>query len=249
MTPAAQALADGLAMRVQDVRTVILEEQVVRQGTGKINYIDPRVLIENLGGAMDDLSIGSFDGDDVVGEYPAFHRLVSSDWSRLDGVLGAEHEALRTSVYALEPGFRFWGIPTYPLSLALKEFLESARAVLKACEDAGHALGDVSLQKQIHGLTPSVVSRHVSILQEAVDTVESGPLAVLSLDMAGIKSTVELCDKVDDAMRRLDKALGDQLNNVVTADEVEADRQNALATVSELAHMGAQAPAEQGVVS
>lgn len=249
LTPAVQALADGLAMRVQDVRTVILEEQVVRQGTGKINYIDPRVLIENLGGATDDLSIGSFDGDDVVSEYPAFHRLVSSDWSRLDGVLGAEHEALRALVHALESGFRFWGIPTDPLSLALKEFLESARAVLKAYEDAGHALGDASLQRQINGLKPSVVSRHVSILQEAVDTVESGPLAVLSLDMAAIKSTVELCSKVDGAMRRLEKALGDQLSNVVTADEVEADRQNALATVSELANMGAQAPAEQGVES
>lgn len=249
MTPAAQALADGLAMRVQDVRTVILEEQVVRQGTGKINYIDPRLLIENLGGATDDLSIGSFDGDDVVSEYPAFQRLVSSDWSRLDEVLGAEHGALRALVYALEPGFRFWGIPTDSLSLALKEFLESARAVLKAYEDAGHALGDASLQRQINGLTPSVVSRHVSVLQEAVDTVESGPLAVLSLDMAAIKSAVELCNKVDIAMRRLDNALGDQLSHVVTADEVEADRQNALAAVSELADIGAQAPAEQGVVS
>lgn len=249
LTPAAEDLAAGLAVRVQEVRTVILEEQVVRQGAGKLNYIDPRVLIEHLFGTGDDLSIGGIGGDDLAGEYPAFHRLVSSDWSKLDEVLCAEHDALRALVYALEPGFRFWGLPTDSLSLALKEFLESARAVLKAYESAGHALGDASLQKQINELTPSVVSRHVSVLQEAVDTVESGPLAVLSLDMAAIKGTVELLKKVDDAMRRLDKVLGDQLSSVVTADEVEVDRQNALAAVSELAGVGAQAAAEQGTGS
>ena len=247
LAPAAQLLAAGLPQRVQEVRALIFEEQAVTQGaTGGVNYIDPRAVIEHLSTSADDLSLGDLDVGATVVDYPEITRLFSTGWARLEQVLQEEHDALRKLTDSLYSTFRFWGLSTGSLPQALREHLEGGRAVLKAYEGTGHSLGDTSLPKQIRDLTPSVVARHVAALQSAVDVVESGSVALLGLDVAGIKGTVDLVKNIDDAMRRLQQALESQLSNVLTADEVQADRQQAMAAVEELVALSEEDPAGEG---
>ncbi|HRQ58636.1 MAG TPA: hypothetical protein PLN31_14580 [Azoarcus taiwanensis] len=234
----ARAVAADLPQRLQEVRTLILEELAVRQGGGGLNYIDPRPLIEHLSVPPDDLSLGEIDVSATTADYPAISRLASSNWARLDEVLKEEHEALYKLTYSLGPLLRHWSLPTESIPEALREYLESARAVIKACEGANESLGDDALQTQIRGLTPVVVARHVSAIERAVQALDDEPLAVLTLDIAEVNGTVSFIACVDKAIQRLQQSLGLRLSDVVTEEEVKADRQGAMTAIRELMALG-----------
>lgn len=240
LTASSQEIAAGLPQRVQEVRNLVVEQQAVRQGTGGINFIDPRPFIEHLSAPPEDLSLGEIDAAKIVADYPAIHRLVSSKWAKLDEVLAEEHRALGRLTYSLEPLLRGWGLPTGSIPDALREYLEGARAVIKACEAAGQSLGDSALQNQIRDLAPAVVSRHVSTIEDAIKVLDAEPVTVLSLDIATVKDTVDFVTRADNAIQRLQQTLTERLSDVLTEEEVEVDRKNALSAIDELVALGSE---------
>ena len=229
----ANVLAESLPQRVQEVRSSILEELAVRQGEGGLNYIDARPLIENLAAAADDLSLGEIDATTLL-DYPGIGRLPASDWSKLEEVLSEEQEALGKLVFSLDSLLRHWRLSTESIPQALSQYLESARAVVKACEGAGESLGNDILQAHIRDLTPALVSRHVAPIERALQVLDEKPVAVLTLDIEDVKATMTFVTQVDKAMQTLQLSLGPRLQNVVTADEVEADRESTVVAIREL---------------
>lgn len=239
----AKALDADLPQRLQDVRLFVLEELAVRQGGGGLNYIDPRPLIEHLATPAGELSLGEIDAAATTVDYPVVGRLASSPWAKLHDVLKEEHDNLNTLTYSLEPLLRHWHLPTDSIPEALREYLECARAVIRACEDANESLGDDVLQAQIRELAPAVVTRHVSTMERAVEVLNEEPAAVLTLDIAEVNGTVGFVTRVDKAIQRLQQSLRDRLSEVVTADEVEADREDAIVAIQELIGYGTNEPA------
>src|SRR5207247_3056763 len=181
MSEAGRALASDLPQRLPRIRNLVLEELAVRQGErGGINYIDPRPLVEYLSVGGDDLSLGEIDIPTTMADYPEIGRLASSPWGRLSDVLKDESDALRTRIESLETLVRQWRVVGDSVPELLREYLEGARAVIKACEGANESLGDAALQAEIGNLAPAVVGRHVSIIEQAVAVLDQGPLGILS---------------------------------------------------------------------
>ncbi|MBL0427962.1 hypothetical protein [Ramlibacter alkalitolerans] len=240
LTASTQELAASLPQRVQEIRDFIVEEQAVRQGTGGINFIDPRPFIEHLSAPPEDLSLGEIDAAKTVTDYPAIGRLIASKWAKLDEVLGEEQRALYRLTYSLEPLLRAWGLSTGSIPDALREYLEGARAVIKACEAAGQSLGDSGLQNQIRDLAPAVVSRYVLAIEDAIKVLEAEPVSVLNLDIASVKDTVDFVSRADNAIQRLQQTLAERLSEVLTEEEVEMDRNNALSAIDELVALGSE---------
>ena len=235
ISTSAKRMSNDLPQRVQDIKKVILEELAVRQGAkGGINYIDPRPMIEYLSFGADDLSLGEFDGSELEIDYPSISRLQKSQWSTLADVLQEEHKSIETLIYSLASNLRHWSISTNNLPDAIRDYLESVRAVIKACEGANQSLGNDDLQERIRNLAPAIVSRHVSAIERGVNVVASGSLAVLSLDVKEVNDTVDLIKQIDAAIRRLQDALSQRLSDVVTAEEAEVDQQEAIKSIHEL---------------
>ena len=233
LSAAINNMSNDLPQRVQAIRKVILDELAVRQGAGGINFIDPRPIIENLSFNADDVSLGEFDGADVEIDFPSISRLQKSQWTMLAEVLQGEHKALETLIYSLETVLRHWHISTENMPEAIREYLESARAVITACEEANQLLGNDNLQERIRSLAPAIVSRHVSMIERGVSVVDGEALAVLSLDVKEVNDTVDLLKQIDAAIRRLQEALSQRLSDVVTTEEVEADQQQAITSIQE----------------
>jgi hypothetical protein len=248
LSESARAVALDLPQRFKEMRDFLLEELAVRQGGGGggggLNYIDPRPLIEHLSSSSEDLSLGSSEVSINTVDYPAVGRLASSRWAKLQDVLEEERQALSALTDSLVPHLRNWGLSTESLPVSLREYLESARGVVKACEGANESLGDPTLQAQIRDLAPAAVSRYVSPVERALQVLESSPQAVLTLDIREVQNTVDFVVRVDRAIQRLQQSLQQRLSDVVTEQDVETSRHEAIATIHALARVLANAPTE-----
>lgn len=225
---AAQTLAADLPQRVRELRDEVLEELAVRQGGGGLNFIDPCLLVEHLSRNPSDTTLGEIDGDAVLRDYPSIGKLAKTDWARLDSVLEKEHAGLREKVQSLESLLRHWGISAEPLQGGVKEYLECAREVIKACEAAKHTIGDVALQAQILGLTAAKITPHVAAVENAIRVLEQDASSVLSLDFGDLNKTVDFIVLSDKAMRSLDDRLSHSLGEVLTEGDVTARCQDAV---------------------
>jgi hypothetical protein len=250
MSEAAKALAKDLPQRLPTIRNLIVDELAVRQGTtGGINYIDPRPLIEHLSIAGEDLSLGEIDIPTTMADYPDVGRLASSRWAQLSDVLQDESEALRKRIESVDTLVRQWRVVGDSVPQSLREYLEGARSVVKACEAANESLGDAALQTEIGNLTPKVVSGHVAIIQQAVDVLEQGPISILTLDVTELEKTMDLVTRCDKAIGRLRDSLAQRLPDVVTAEDVETERQGCIIAIGELAALGVDAAGTAGAQS
>ena len=239
LSPRAKVLNDSLPQRVQEVRMSILEELAVKQGNrGGLNYIDSRPLIEHLAAMADDLSLGETDVLTAV-DYPGIGRLASSDWQKLEAVLKEEQQTLSTRLFLLDPLLRQWRLSTDSIPQALREYFESARAVIKACEGASESLGNEGLQTQIRDLTPAAVTRLVAPIERALDVLDKAPAALLALGIGEVDATINFVLQVDIALRRLQLSLGQRLSDVVTEAEVDADRKTTVEAIRSLMMLAA----------
>lgn len=235
VSDAARVLAADLPQRLQGVRDLIFEELAVRQGErGGINFIDPRPLVEHLSAPADDLSLGEVEIPTTLADYPKIGQLAQSRWSDLPAVLKDEAAALRLRMGALDSTVRQWGVVGDSAAQMLKEYLEGARAVIKACEAANESLGDSALQAEISNLAPAVVGRHVAIVEQVAAVLDQGWLAALTLDVSEAEKTFGFVVRSAQALGRLRGALAGRLSDVVTEEDVEADRQECLDMVQQL---------------
>jgi hypothetical protein len=234
LSEAARALAADLPQRLQSVRSVVFDELAVRQGAGGLNFIDPRPLVEHLSIATDELSLGELDIAATTADYPDIGRLVQSRWGELPTVLKDEAAALRKRIESLDTTVRQWGVIGDSAPEMLKEYLEGARAVIKACEAANESLGDAALQTEIGNLAPAVVGRHVAVIEHVVSVLDQGWLGILTLDVGEAEKTLDFVTRSDRAIGRLRDALAQRLSDVVTGEDVEAERQECLGAVEQL---------------
>lgn len=234
----AKVLVSSLPQRVQEVRDIILEELAVRQGNGGLNYIDPRPLIEHLSVGTDELSLGEIDIPTTQADYPAIGRLALSDWSGLEAVLQEEQQALQRHLHQLHPRLRHWQLSTESIPSALRDYLESARAVVKACDEAGESIGNAPLQAQIRDLAPAAVTRLVTPIERALEVVDDKLAATLTLDLKEVAGALNFVAEVDDAMRQQQNVLSDRLATVVTEDDVKAEQEQTVAAIHALMALG-----------
>lgn len=240
LSEAGRALAADLSQRLPTVRNWIVEELAVRQGDkGGINYIDPRPLIEYLP-LSDDLSLGEIDVPTTMADYPEVGRLASSPWCRLSDILVAESDELRQRIASLESLLETWHVRAESVPQALRDYLESARAVVKTCEAAGESLGDTVLQGEIRSLAPAVVAKHVANLGEALEVLEKGSLSILTLNVSEVEKTLTFVARCDRALVRFRDSLAQRLADTVTVEEVEAERQRCSASIEELSRLSIQ---------
>ena len=196
-----------------------------------MNYIDPRPLIAHLSAGADDLSLGDIEIETMRVDYPVIAKLAASDWPKLQQVLEEEQQALAKVLRDFDPLLRYWQLPAGELPDALRQYLESARAVVKACEGAQQSLGDQPLQAQIRDLAPAVVARHVAPVERALQVLESSAAAMLAQDLQEVTATIRFVNRVDKAMQRLQGALAESLSTVVTEYEVQVERDETLAAI------------------
>lgn len=235
VSDSARALAADLPQRLQGIRDLIFDELAVRQGErGKINYIDPRLLVEHLSAPADDLSLGDLDIPTTLADYPKIGQLAQSRWGDVAAVLKDETAALRVRMDALDSTVRQWGVGGDSTAQMLKEYLEGARAVVKACDASHESLGDSALQTEIGNLAPAVVARHVAIAEEVAAVLEQGWLAALTLDVGEAEKTFDFVARSHRALDRLRGALAGRLSDVVTEEDVETDRQECLGVIQQL---------------
>jgi hypothetical protein len=238
----AREMVGDLPNRVGEVREVVLDELAVRQGGAGLNFIDPRMIIESLSVASDDMTLGSIDLDTTLRDYPAVGQLAKTSWARLEEVLRDEHSALQERVRSLEPILRYWGIATDPLSAGVERYLKSAREVIRVSEAGNHSIGEQSLQAQIRDLAPKIVGQQVAAVDAAVRTIAQGPTAVLSLDFGDFEKTVEFIIRADKAIRGLEERLAQTLSDVVTEADIDSDRAIAVSALTDLAAVDSGAP-------
>ena len=184
-----------------------------------------------------------------MADYPEIGRLASSRWGRLPGVLKDECDALRGRVESLETLVRQWRVVGDSVPEQLREYLEGARAVIKACEGANESLGDAALQAEIGNLAPAVVGRHVSIVEKAVAVLDQGALGVLTLDVVELEKTANFVTRCDKAIVRLRDSLAQRLSDGVTTEDVEAERQGCLNAIQELRTVGGDGVETTGAAS
>jgi hypothetical protein len=235
LSDAARAVAADLPQRLQTVRNLIFDDLAVRQGErGGVNFIDPRPLIEHLSVTADDLSLGELDIAATMADYPEIGRMAQSRWGELPAALKDEAAALRKRIDSLDTTLRQWGLVGDSVPQMLREYLEGARAVIKACEAANESLGDGPLQSEIGNLAPAVVGRHVAIVEQVVSILDQGWLGVLTLDVGEAEKTFDFVTRSDRAIGRLRDALAQRLSDIVTGEDVDAERQACLGVVQQL---------------
>lgn len=227
-----QKLANDLPEKVTSIRNELMDELAVRQGTGGILYIDPRLIIENLGKDMDLIAFKWPEGAQQS-EFPSIFALInSSEWKRLGEILQIERDALALKVQSLESILRHWSIPTDSVSEGAKDFLTSARAVVQALEATNRNLGSDGIQSQIRALTPSVVSKHVNNIAEAIMVVDKDAEGMLGLDTKEVSTSFALITSASQALIQTQASLASLLNNVVTAIDVEKAKSIAVETLA-----------------
>ena len=242
LTPLAKKLALDANSRVQKIRTLLFRQLSVPQGGARtLTFIDPRVMQEAVVLQRASAQLPSIEGEGIESDFPEIHQLLQSDWNRVNDALGEEHAALSALLDGLRDVATRWDIEPDEvhegrdaLTLCMKVFLQSARAVEKACSDAKQSMGQADLQARIKDLAPAKVATWVSCLDDAVKAEVAGPDAILTVDMGPLLKLRAFVQEVDKAMNQLANDVAAQMTEVVTSAEVEAERLRAKEAVQRL---------------
>jgi hypothetical protein len=242
MTKIAQKLASDANLRVQKVRTFLFRQLSVPQGGARsLNYIDTRVLQEIVSQHRVATQLPSLDHPNLESDFPEIYQLVQSDWSRLGDALREEHAELVVLLEDLRSVALRWDIEAEevqeerdPLALCMKSFLQSARAVEKACSDAKQSMGQAELQARIKDLTPAKVTSLTNCLDDALRAEAAGPNGILNIDIGPLLKLHILVQEIDEAMIRLSSEVASQMAELVTPADVEAERSRAQDAVQRL---------------
>lgn len=242
LTPTAKKLASDVVLRVPKIREFLFRQLSVPQGgTRNLNFIDSRVMQEAVTQFRTNAQLPLIDHPSLASEYPEIAQLLQSDWSRLGDALKEEHAQLVIVLDGLRSMLAHWGIEdegddsgNVDLTHGMRIFLESARAAERACANASQSMGREDLQKQIRELAPAKISSWVTCLEGAVKSEAIGPDGILSLDLAPLLKLYIFSQEIDKAMRQLANDVASVMAEVVTEEEVSADRALAEATIKRL---------------
>jgi hypothetical protein len=232
LTSTAKKLSSDTVLRVPKIREFLFRQLAVPQGgTRNLNFIDSRVIQEAVTKFRTSSILPSIDNPGLPSEYPEISQLLQSDWRRLADALQEEHAQLVVLLNDLRGTLEHWGIESeeddsdnVDLTQSMRIFLESARAAEKACANASQSMGREDLQKQIRELTPAKVTSLVACLEGAVKSESIGPDGILSLDLSPLMKLYSLVQDIDKSMRQLAKDVASVMAEVVTAEEVNAER-------------------------
>jgi hypothetical protein len=235
MTPAAGKLAADARERVHKIRRFLLAQISVPQGgVRSLNFIDSRVLQDALTQQRAVAQLPALVNPSVESDYPDVYRLGKSEWSRLPEILQQEHAAMSAVLEELRKVAARWAIgPDEPqedgdeLTRSMKIFLQSARAAAKACVSAKQSMGRAELQDRILDLPPAKVGTWVSCLPPAVAAEGAGPDAMLAMEVGALLKFRDFIREIDQAMQQLARDVEDQMAQVITPAEVEAERERA----------------------
>lgn len=253
LTATAEKIATDARDRVQRVRSFLFHELNVPQGDAStVNFIDSRILQEAISQQRTTSQLPELEHPAVESDYPEVHRLSRSVWGSLPEALHTEHKAMSTRLESLRKVADRWAIDPDELdedrdelTRSMKVFLQSARAVAKACVNAKQSMGRPDLQERILDLPPAKVNSWVACLDDAARAETAGPDAILSIDLGPLLKLHAFVLEVDQAMQQLSDQVKAEMAEVVTAAHVEAERARAYEAVQSLMVCIEPMPAEQ----
>ncbi|WP_434718132.1 hypothetical protein P5W98_00670 [Paraburkholderia sp. A1BS-2L] len=239
ISPLAQRIAADARDRVQKIKGFLLAELNVPQGeTGSVNFIDPRCIIKAVGQQRFATRLPEFTDPAAETDYPEVYRLCQSVWRDLPAALDAEHAAITAMLEELRSTAHRWAIDADEseeggdeLMQAMRIFLQSARAVLKACNGAGHSIGNPELEGRILELAPAKVNAWINCVPLAREVQAAESEAVLSFDMASLLKLSGFVKDIDLVMRKLAEDMENRMADVVTQEDVETERSRAQGAV------------------
>jgi hypothetical protein len=242
ITALAKKLSSDSSIRVQKIRTFLFRQLSVPQGGVRtLTFIDSRVLQEAVTLYRVAADLPSFDREGIESDFPEIYQLLQSGWSRLADALREEHEQMTAVLDGLRDVAIRWEIEPdevqeerAALTLCMKAFLESARAVEKACSDAKQSMGHADLQARIKDLAPAKVASWISCLDSAVKAEAAGPDAILTVDIGPLLKLHAFVKEIDKAMSQLESDVASQMAEVSTDADVEAERARATEAVQRL---------------
>lgn len=242
MTQAAGKLAADARERVNRIRRFLLTQLSVPQGgVRSLNFIDSRALQDALTQQRTTTQLPSLTDPSVESDYPDVYRLSKSEWSRLPEALQQEHAAMSAVLEELRKVAARWAIEpgAQPedgdeLTSSMRIFLQSARAAAKACVSAKQSMGRADLQDRILDLPPAKVGALLNCLPPAVEAEGAEPDAMLAIELGSLLKLRDFVREIDQAMQQLAKDVEDQMTQVITTAEVEAERERAYEAVLSL---------------
>jgi hypothetical protein len=241
-TPLARNLASDAVLRVPRIRTFLLRQLSVPQGGARtVAFIDSRVMQEAVTLHRAAIELPSLDQPELQSDFPEVYRLLRSDWSRLAEALSQEHQQMVERLEALRAIAARWDIEPEDapderddLTRCMRTFLQSARAVAKACAAAKQSLGNADLQARVEDLPPSKIATWVGCLTAALEAERSGPAAILSVDVGQLLKLHAFALEIDKTMDQLATELASRMAEVTTASDVETERVRAKEAVQRL---------------
>jgi hypothetical protein len=236
LSESARRLAEDLPQRVESVRSELLRELAVRQGTGGINYIDPRLIIDCLGSGVAEAKLGEIDVEPTQGDFPSIGALANAKvgWSTFGDVLSEEHGALIAALDACEKKLGHWSLAGDSLPKMVAEFLIGARAVVKACIASKQPTGNPDLEKRIADLQPKKQMEIVAVFERAQGTANDRPVTLLSLDMRAVSESLGLVANIHDLIQGLEKQLSEVLDKAISPTVVEDARLGTVQALQQL---------------
>lgn len=235
MTLVAKKLASDANSRVQKIRAFLFRQVSVPQGGARsLTFVDTRVLQEAVTLHRATAQLPSLVHPGLESDFPEVYQLLQSDWSRLADALREEHEQMTALLAGLRDVALRWDIEPGEvpeerdsLTLCMRAFLQSARAVEKACSDAKQSMGQSDLQARIKDLAPAKVTSWVSCLDDAVKAEAAGPDGILTVDIGPLVRLSAFVEEIDKTMNQLASDVASQMAEVVTTVDVEAERARA----------------------
>lgn len=253
IAPLARNLASDLVSRVAKMRLFLLRQLSVPQGGARsVAFIDSRVIQEAVTLYREASELPSLDRPDLQSDFPEVYRLLRSDWSRLAEALSQEHQQVVDRLGALRSIAARWDIEpeeaqdeSDELTRCMRTFLQSARAVAKACAAAKHSLGNADLQARVEDLPSAKIATWLAGLPEAVAAEKAGPAGILSVDVDRLLRLHAFVLEIDKTMGQLAADLAAQMSDVTTQAEVDAERARAKEVVKRLSEYAAESTSAQ----
>jgi len=232
VTQAAKKMASDVSLRVQKIRMFLFRQLSVPQGSVRsLTFIDPRVLQDAVTNFRQSVDLPTIEHPSLESDFPEIYQLLHSDWTRLDDTLREEHEQLGLLLNRLREVATHWNIEADnaedgfdSLTPRMREFLNAARAVEKACSEAKQFIGNAELQTRIKDLSPAKVSSWISCLGDAVKAEAAGPQSMLSVDLGPLLKLQGFILEVDKTMSQLESDVAAQMKDIVTQGDVQAER-------------------------
>lgn len=235
LTAAGRRAASDVVGRVQKMRDFLFRELSVPQGGARsVTFIDSRVLQEAVTEYRSANQLPAVELKGVESDFPEIYQLLQSDWAFLAAVLKDEHDAMTSLLDDLRKIAASWEIDPEEvqeergeLTRAMKAFLQSARAVVKACVASKQTMGRAELQGRIDDLPPAKINSWVLCLDDALKVEAEGPTAMLALDVAPLIRLHAFVCEIDVAMHQLTDDVSAQMSDVVTSSDVEDETRRA----------------------